>query len=70
MALSDSSSTQDFFNEPASSLESSRKLCVEKKLSVPNSQVGPPGKDLQGATEEKGMKTWLSALELLWGDSL
>lgn len=57
MALSDSSSTQDFFNEPASSLESSRKLYVEKKLPVPSSQAGPTGKDLQGATEERGMKT-------------
>ncbi|XP_045880433.1 calcineurin-binding protein cabin-1 isoform X3 [Meles meles] len=54
VALSDSSSTQDFFNEPASSLESSRKLYVEKKLPVPSSQAGPTGKDLQGATEERG----------------
>lgn len=57
MALSDSSSTQDFFNEPASSLEGSRKLYMEKKLPVPSSQAGPTGKDLQGATEERGMKT-------------
>ncbi|XP_053061886.1 calcineurin-binding protein cabin-1 isoform X3 [Acinonyx jubatus] len=54
VALSDSSSTQDFFNEPASSLEGSRKLYVEKKLPVPSSQVGPTGKDLQGPTEERG----------------
>ncbi|XP_032165956.1 calcineurin-binding protein cabin-1 isoform X2 [Mustela erminea] len=54
VALSDSSSTQDFFNEPASSLESSRKLYVEKKLPVPSSQAGTTGKDLQGATEERG----------------
>ncbi|XP_029778422.1 calcineurin-binding protein cabin-1 isoform X4 [Suricata suricatta] len=54
VALSDSSSTQEFFNEPASSLESSRKLCVEKKLPVPSSQVGLAGKDLQGVTEERG----------------
>uniref|UniRef100_A0A8I3PPZ0 Calcineurin binding protein 1 n=1 Tax=Canis lupus familiaris TaxID=9615 RepID=A0A8I3PPZ0_CANLF len=54
VALSDSSSTQDFFNEPASSLEGSRKLYVEKKLPVPNSQAGSTGKDLQGATEERG----------------
>lgn len=57
VALSDSSSTQDFFNEPASSLEGSRKLYVEKKLPVPSIQVGPTGKDLQGPTEERGMKT-------------
>ncbi|XP_006746122.1 calcineurin-binding protein cabin-1 [Leptonychotes weddellii] len=54
VALSDSSSTQDFFNEPASSLEGSRKLYMEKKLPVPSSQAGPTGKDLQGATEERG----------------
>ncbi|XP_043413809.1 calcineurin-binding protein cabin-1 isoform X1 [Prionailurus bengalensis] len=54
VALSDSSSTQDFFNEPASSLEGSRKLYVEKKLPVPSIQVGPTGKDLQGPTEERG----------------
>nr|XP_055178023.1 calcineurin-binding protein cabin-1 isoform X3 [Nyctereutes procyonoides] len=54
VALSDSSSTQDFFNEPASSLEGSRKLYVEKKLPVPNYQAGSTGKDLQGATEERG----------------
>nr|XP_025713062.1 calcineurin-binding protein cabin-1 isoform X3 [Callorhinus ursinus] len=54
VALSDSSSTQDFFNEPASSLEGSRKLYMEKKLPVPTSQAGPTGKDLQGATEERG----------------
>ncbi|XP_054546486.1 calcineurin-binding protein cabin-1 isoform X2 [Talpa occidentalis] len=54
VALSDSSSTQDFFNEPASSLEGSRKPCVEKRLPVPSSQAAPTGKDLQGAMEERG----------------
>ncbi|XP_006875013.1 PREDICTED: calcineurin-binding protein cabin-1 [Chrysochloris asiatica] len=55
VALSDSSSTQDFFNEPASSLEGSRKSSnTEKKLPTPSSQVGPTGKDLQAATEERG----------------
>lgn len=57
VALSDSSSTQDFFNEPASSLEGLRKPYTEKKLPVANSQVGPTGKDLQGTTEDRGMKT-------------
>ncbi|XP_012579129.1 PREDICTED: calcineurin-binding protein cabin-1 isoform X1 [Condylura cristata] len=54
VALSDSSSTQDFFNEPASSLEGSRKPCVEKRLPVPSSQAAPTGKDLQGSMEERG----------------
>ncbi|XP_066221590.1 calcineurin-binding protein cabin-1 isoform X1 [Saccopteryx leptura] len=54
VALSDSSSTQDFFNEPASSLEGSRKPYVEKRLPVPSSQPGPTSKDLPGATEERG----------------
>ncbi|XP_054448801.1 calcineurin-binding protein cabin-1 [Pteronotus mesoamericanus] len=54
VALSDSSSTQDFFNEPSSSLEGSRKPYVEKRLPVPSSQPGPTSKDLPGATEERG----------------
>ncbi|ELK15608.1 Calcineurin-binding protein cabin-1 [Pteropus alecto] len=57
VALSDSSSTQDFFNEPTSSLEGSRKPYAEKRLPMPSSQPGPSGKDLPGATEERGMKT-------------
>lgn len=57
VALSDSSSTQDFFNEPASSLEGSRKPYVEKRPpSIPSSQAGLTSKDLQGATEERGMR--------------
>ncbi|XP_072863023.1 calcineurin-binding protein cabin-1 isoform X2 [Chlorocebus sabaeus] len=54
VALSDSSSTQDFFNEPTSLLEGSRKAYTEKRLLVLSSQAGGTGKDLQGATEERG----------------
>ncbi|XP_007955587.1 calcineurin-binding protein cabin-1, partial [Orycteropus afer afer] len=55
VALSDSSSTQDFFSEPASSLEGSRKpLVTEKRMPTPSAQAGPAGRDLQGATEERG----------------
>uniref|UniRef100_H0VHW7 Calcineurin-binding protein cabin-1 n=1 Tax=Cavia porcellus TaxID=10141 RepID=H0VHW7_CAVPO len=54
VALSDSSSTQDFFNEPTSSLESSRKPYAEKRVPVLSAQAGPSSKDLQGATEERG----------------
>ncbi|XP_053783743.1 calcineurin-binding protein cabin-1 isoform X4 [Desmodus rotundus] len=54
VALSDSSSTQDFFNEPSSLLEASRKPYVEKRPPIPSSQPGPASKDLPGATEERG----------------
>ncbi|XP_006901491.1 PREDICTED: calcineurin-binding protein cabin-1 [Elephantulus edwardii] len=55
VALSDSSSTQEFFSEPASSQEGSRKSCpTEKKTSTPGGQAGPPGRDLPGATEDRG----------------
>ncbi|XP_027779006.2 calcineurin-binding protein cabin-1 isoform X1 [Marmota flaviventris] len=54
VALSDSSSTQDFFNEPTSSLEGSRKPYAEKRLPMLSAQTGPTGKDLQGATDERG----------------
>ncbi|KAF6080660.1 calcineurin binding protein 1 [Phyllostomus discolor] len=54
VALSDSSSTQDFFNEPSSSLEGSRKPYIEKRPPVPSSQPGPTSKDLPGASEERG----------------
>nr|XP_012309554.1 calcineurin-binding protein cabin-1 isoform X2 [Aotus nancymaae] len=54
VALSDSSSTQDFFNEPTSLLEGSRKSYTEKRLPILSSQAGAMGKDLQGATEERG----------------
>ncbi|MXQ97647.1 hypothetical protein E5288_WYG019122 [Bos mutus] len=54
VALSDSSSTQDFFSEPASSQEGSRRPCTEKRPPAPISQAGLPGKDLPATTEEKG----------------
>ncbi|GAB1295234.1 Calcineurin-binding protein 1 [Apodemus speciosus] len=54
VALSDSSSTQDFFNEPTSLLEGSRKLFPEKRLSGLSAHAGPSGKDLLGPTEERG----------------
>ncbi|XP_057607581.1 calcineurin-binding protein cabin-1 isoform X3 [Chionomys nivalis] len=54
VALSDSSSTQDFFNEPTSLLEGSRKPFAEKRLSGPSAPAGPTGKDLPGPTEERG----------------
>ncbi|XP_016059787.1 PREDICTED: calcineurin-binding protein cabin-1 [Miniopterus natalensis] len=54
VALSDSSSTQDFFNEPTPLLEGSRKPYIEKRPSVPSSQPGPTSKDLPGTTEERG----------------
>ncbi|XP_027250020.1 calcineurin-binding protein cabin-1 isoform X3 [Cricetulus griseus] len=54
VALSDSSSTQDFFNEPTSLLEGSRKPLAEKRLSGLSAQAGPTGKDLPGPTEERG----------------
>ncbi|XP_041584492.1 calcineurin-binding protein cabin-1 isoform X3 [Vulpes lagopus] len=56
VALSDSSSTQDFFNEPASSLEGSRKLYVEKKLPVPNSQAGSTGKTEESLESTEGFR--------------
>uniref|UniRef100_A0A8C6E4B8 Calcineurin-binding protein cabin-1 n=1 Tax=Moschus moschiferus TaxID=68415 RepID=A0A8C6E4B8_MOSMO len=56
VALSDSNSTQDFFSEPASSQEGSRRPCAEKRPPAPGSQAGLPGKDLSAATEEKGGK--------------
>ncbi|XP_037679390.1 calcineurin-binding protein cabin-1 [Choloepus didactylus] len=56
VALSDSSSTQDFFPEPASSLEASRRPCAEKRPPVPGSQAGTPSKDLPGAMDEGGSR--------------
>ncbi|CAH6789824.1 Cabin1 [Phodopus roborovskii] len=53
VALSDSSSTQDFFNEPTSLLEGSRKPLAEKRLPGLSAQAGPTGKDLAGPTEER-----------------
>nr|KAF6275241.1 calcineurin binding protein 1 [Pipistrellus kuhlii] len=54
VALSDSSSTQEFFNEPPSLPEGARKPCAEKRPPVPSSQAGPAGRDLPGAPEERG----------------
>lgn len=54
VALSDSSSTQEFFNEPTSLLDGSRKLLPEKRISGLSAQAGPSGKDLPGPTEERG----------------
>ncbi|XP_023576691.1 calcineurin-binding protein cabin-1 isoform X2 [Octodon degus] len=54
VALSDSSSTQDFFNEPPTSLEGSRKPYSEKRVPVLTAPVGSTNKDLQGATEDRG----------------
>uniref|UniRef100_A0A8C8ZFQ1 Calcineurin binding protein 1 n=1 Tax=Prolemur simus TaxID=1328070 RepID=A0A8C8ZFQ1_PROSS len=54
VALSDSSSTQDFFNEPTSSLEGSRKPFAEKRLPALSSQGGPTSKDIPGPAEERG----------------
>ncbi|KAB0370162.1 hypothetical protein FD755_018124 [Muntiacus reevesi] len=54
VALSDSSSTQDFFSEPAGSQEGSRRPCTEKRPPAPGSQAGLPCKDLPVATEERG----------------
>lgn len=56
MALSDSSSTQDFFSEPTSVLEGSRKPFAEKRLAGLSAQAGPTGKDLPGPPEERGKK--------------
>uniref|UniRef100_A0A8C3W1J3 Calcineurin binding protein 1 n=1 Tax=Catagonus wagneri TaxID=51154 RepID=A0A8C3W1J3_9CETA len=53
VALSDSSSTQDFFNEPSSSLEGSRKPLADKRPPAPTSHAGTPGKDLQGPAEDR-----------------
>ncbi|XP_045145500.1 calcineurin-binding protein cabin-1 [Echinops telfairi] len=54
VALSDSSSTQDFFPEPATSLEGPRKSSVADKRLPSAGQAGAPGKELQGAPEDRG----------------
>uniref|UniRef100_A0A8C6ZEP1 Calcineurin-binding protein cabin-1 n=1 Tax=Nothoprocta perdicaria TaxID=30464 RepID=A0A8C6ZEP1_NOTPE len=51
--LSDSSSTQDMFNEPASSQDSLRKSYPEKRISAPCADALIPHKDTPGSTEEK-----------------
>nr|XP_051693044.1 calcineurin-binding protein cabin-1 isoform X1 [Oryctolagus cuniculus]XP_051693045.1 calcineurin-binding protein cabin-1 isoform X1 [Oryctolagus cuniculus]XP_051693046.1 calcineurin-binding protein cabin-1 isoform X1 [Oryctolagus cuniculus] len=63
VALSDSSSTQDFFTEPASSLEGPRKPYTEKKTPAVNAQPVPTGKDLQGAAEERAVGKTEESLE-------
>ncbi|KAM8797734.1 calcineurin-binding protein cabin-1 [Eudromia elegans] len=51
--LSDSSSTQDMFNEPASSQDSLKKSYTEKKNSAPCADALMPHKETPGSTEEK-----------------
>uniref|UniRef100_A0A8C2Y9N5 Calcineurin-binding protein cabin-1 n=1 Tax=Coturnix japonica TaxID=93934 RepID=A0A8C2Y9N5_COTJA len=51
--LSDSSSTQDMFNEPASSQDSLRKPYTEKRISTACSDALIPSKEILGPTEEK-----------------
>ncbi|POI34268.1 hypothetical protein CIB84_001980, partial [Bambusicola thoracicus] len=51
--LSDSSSTQDMFNEPASSQDSLRKPYTEKRISTACADALMPSKEILGSTEEK-----------------
>ncbi|XP_061321969.1 calcineurin-binding protein cabin-1 isoform X1 [Pezoporus flaviventris] len=51
--LSDSSSTQDMFNEPASSQDSLRKTYTEKRISTTCADAVIPSKETLGPTEEK-----------------
>ncbi|NWU89217.1 CABIN protein, partial [Upupa epops] len=51
--LSDSSSTQDMFNEPASSQDSVRKTYTEKRISTPCVDALMSSKETLGSTEEK-----------------
>ncbi|XP_042721504.1 calcineurin-binding protein cabin-1 isoform X5 [Lagopus leucura] len=51
--LSDSSSTQDMFNEPASSQDSLRKSYTEKRISTACADAVMPSKEILGSTEEK-----------------
>lgn len=53
--LSDSSSTQDMFNEPASSQDSLRKTYTEKRISTTCADAVIPSKETLGSTEEKSM---------------
>lgn len=53
--LSDSSSTQDMFNEPASSQDSLRKTYPEKRISTTCADPLVPGKETLGSAEEKSM---------------
>ncbi|XP_059683894.1 calcineurin-binding protein cabin-1 [Gavia stellata] len=51
--LSDSSSTQDMFNEPATSQDCLRKTCTEKRISTTCADTLMPSKETLGSTEEK-----------------
>ncbi|NXF87047.1 CABIN protein, partial [Eubucco bourcierii] len=51
--LSDSSSTQDMFNEPASSQDSLRKTYTEKRISTSCADSLLPSKETLGSPEEK-----------------
>lgn len=53
--LSDSSSTQDMFNEPASSQDSLRKTYTEKRISTTCADTLLAGKETLGPAEEKSM---------------
>ncbi|XP_069071255.1 calcineurin-binding protein cabin-1 isoform X3 [Pleurodeles waltl] len=54
VVLSDSNSTQDIFNEPASSQDSSRKLYGEQKILPSRPDPVPPYKENHPVTEEHG----------------
>uniref|UniRef100_A0A2K5EIR4 Calcineurin-binding protein cabin-1 n=1 Tax=Aotus nancymaae TaxID=37293 RepID=A0A2K5EIR4_AOTNA len=56
VALSDSSSTQDFFNEPTSLLEGSRKSYTEKRLPILSSQAGAMGKNEECLENTEGFR--------------
>lgn len=53
--LSDSSSTQDMFNEPASSQDSLKKTYTEKRISTTCADTLMLSKETLGSAEEKGM---------------
>lgn len=53
--LSDSSSTQDMFNEPASSQDSLKKTYTDKRISAPCADTLVLSKETLGPAEEKGM---------------
>lgn len=53
--LSDSSSTQDMFNEPASSQDSLKKAYTEKRISTTYADTLMLSKETLGSAEEKGM---------------
>uniref|UniRef100_A0A6I8NZF1 Calcineurin-binding protein cabin-1 n=1 Tax=Ornithorhynchus anatinus TaxID=9258 RepID=A0A6I8NZF1_ORNAN len=57
VTLSDSSSTQDIFPEPAGNQDGSRKPYPEKRGPGTCSQPGLSNKETQGATEDRGKRT-------------